>query len=81
MKENLEKMGIKKKKKKIMSFISPSLVIRHKPTRIEYTVSKLIIKKGKPIIIAYRYSNNLEKRKKKQFVNIYLKDFKSYEPV
>ena len=81
MNENLEKMGIKKKKKKIMSFISPNLVIRHKPTRIEYTVSKLVITQGKPVIVAYRYSNNPEKRKKKQFVKIYLKDFKSYEPV
>lgn len=82
MNENLEKMGIKKSKKgkknKIMSFISPNLVIKHKKTRIEYTVKKLLINKGKPTIVAYRYSN---KQKGKQFITIPLADFKKYEPV
>jgi len=80
MNENLEKMGLKKSKKKdkIMSFISPNLVIRHKKSRIEYTVTKLIIKDSKPSIIAYRYSN---KSKGKKFVTIPLKYFKQYEPV
>ena len=81
MNENLEKMGLKKSKKlkdKIMTFIAPSLVIRHIKTRIEYTVEKLNIRNGKPVIIVYRYSN---KKKGKTRIEIPLKDFKQYEPV
>lgn len=80
MNENLKKMGIQKKKGKTINFLSPHLVIRHKPTKIVYTIQKIVIEDGKPIIYAYRYYSNPE-ASKKVFVTIELKEFKDYEPV
>lgn len=80
MKENLKKSGFKKEKGKVISYVSSQLVIRHKPTKLEYTVSKVIIKNKKPFIIAYRYYSNPRKNKK-VFIKIDEKNFKNYEPV
>jgi hypothetical protein len=80
MNENLKKLGIQKKKGKIVNFISPHLVIRHKPTKIEYTIKKIKIDNGKPIVYAYRYYSKPSSQKK-VFVTIEMKDFKEYEPV
>lgn len=80
MKENLKKSGFKKEKGKTISYVASQLVIRHKPTKLEYTVSKVYIQDKKPVILAYRYYNSPEK-KKKVFIKIDEKDFKNYEPV
>ena len=50
--ENLKK-GEKKKKGKIVNMLSNHLLIRHKPTKIEYTIKKVIINGKEPIIVAY----------------------------
>jgi hypothetical protein len=80
MRENLKKSGFKKKKNKVVSYVSPSLLIRHKPTKIEYTVQKIIFLEKKPCIVAYRYYSHPDK-KKKIFIRILEKDFRHYEPV
>ena len=77
--ENLKK-GVKKKKGKIVNMLSNHLLIRHKPTKIEYTIKKVIINGKEPIIVAYRYYSKPETRKK-VFIEIPLRDFKQYEPV
>ena len=48
MKENLKK-GVRKKKNKLISMLSDSLLIRHKETKIEYTISKIGLEDGKPV--------------------------------
>lgn len=80
MNENLKKMGIQKKKGKIINFISPDLAIRHKKSKIEYTVEKILIEDGKPVIVAYRYYSR-PNTDKKVFIKIEMKDFSLYEPV
>jgi hypothetical protein len=80
MQENLKKTGFRKVKDKVVSYLSPKLLIRHKPTKIEYTVAKIILKKGKPCIIAYRYYSNPNKNKK-VFITILEKEFNKYETV
>ena len=79
MKENLKK-GIKKKKGKIINMLSSSLLIRHKPTKIEYTIQKIIMDGKEPLIVAYRYYSKPEKNKK-VFIKIPMCDFKKYESV
>ena len=79
MNENLKK-GVKNKKGKIINMLSNHLLIRHKPTRIEYTVQKVIINGSKPLIVAYRYYSK-PNTKKKVFIEIPMSDFKQYEPV
>ena len=79
MNENLKK-GIKKKKGKIINLLSKSMLIRHKPTKIEYTIQKIIIDGKQPIIIAYRYYSK-PSNKKKVFIKIPMCDFKKYESV
>ena len=79
MNENLKK-GIKKEKGKIISMLSNSLLIRHKPTKIEYTIQKIVINGKEPMIIAYRYYSKPGKNKK-VFINIPASDFKKYETV
>ena len=79
MNENLKK-GIKKKKGKIINMLSNSLLIRHKPTKIEYTIQKIIIDGKEPLIVAYRYYSK-PSNKKKVFIKIPMSDFKQYETV
>ena len=78
MKESL-KNNLKKKKGKIVNLISKFLLIRHKPTKLEYTVSKIIFEE-EPAIIAYRYHSGKD-NKEKVYITIKKKDFKDYEPV
>jgi|TARA_R110000824_G_C15214738_1_gene677003 hypothetical protein len=77
--ENLKK-GIKKKAGKIINMLSDYLLIRHKSTKIEYTIQKIIMKEKEPLIIAYRYYSKPGK-KKKVFISIPMCDFKQYEAV
>lgn len=79
MKENLKK-GINKKKGKIINMLSNHLLIRHKPTKIEYTIHKVIINDNEPLIVAYRYYSKPEAQKK-VFIEIPMCDFKKYEAV
>jgi len=79
LKENLKK-GIKNRKGKIINLLSNSLLIRHKPTKIEYTVQKIVIKDNKPLIVAYRYYSK-PGTEKKVFIKIPMCDFKEYESV
>tara|TARA_R110002167_G_scaffold279070_1_gene485007 strand:- start:359 stop:601 length:243 start_codon:yes stop_codon:yes gene_type:complete len=80
LKENLKKQGMQKKKGKIINYIAPSLLIRHLPTSIEYTVKKISFKNKSPEIIAYRYSGKKE-NSEKVYIVIPEKDFDKYEPV
>jgi hypothetical protein len=77
--ENLKK-GVKKKKGKIINMLSNSLLIRHKPTKIEYTIQKVIINDNKPLIVAYRYYSKPDNGKK-VYIKIPMCDFKKYEAV
>ena len=61
--ENLKK-GVKKKKGKIINMLSSSLLIRHKPTKIEYTIQKIVMDGKEPLIIAYRYYSKPDSGKK-----------------
>ena len=79
MKENLKK-GIRKKKDKLISMLSNSMLIRHKETKIEYTIHKILFKEGKPIILAYRYYSKPDKQKR-VYVRIEMNEFNKYEPV
>ena len=79
MKENLKK-GINKKKGKIINMLSNHLLIRHKPTKIEYTIHKVIINDNEPLIVAYRYYSK-PAAQKKVFIEIPMCDFKKYEAV
>jgi hypothetical protein len=79
LKENLKK-GINKKKGKIINMLSNHLLIRHKPTKIEYTIHKVIINDNEPLIVAYRYYSKPEAQKK-VFIEIPMCDFKKYEAV
>ena len=80
MRENLKNIASKKKDGKIINFLSPSLVIRHKGTKIEYTINKVIVDEGKPVIICYRYYKD-DDPSRKVFIRIEEKDFKEYELV
>jgi hypothetical protein len=60
-----------------------SLVIRHKPTKVEYTIEKVLLdKKGSPVIICFRnYLKRLqngEVKEKKIRQIIKKNDFKNY---
>jgi hypothetical protein len=77
--EDLKK-GIQKKKNKYISLLSKSMLIKHKPTKIEYTIDKVVFKDDEPMVIAYRYYND-PKHNKKVFIEIEMKDFKEYEAV
>jgi len=80
MKENLKKLGIQKKKGKLVNFISPDLTIKHKQSKLEYTIQKILFDEESPVIIAYRYYSR-PGNDKKVFIKIEMKDFKNYEPV
>ena len=77
--ENLKK-GVQKKKGKIINMLSNHLLIRHKPTKIEYTIQKVIIKGEDTSVVAYRYYSK-PGTGKKVFIEIPMCDFKQYEPV
>lgn len=77
---NLKKAIIKKKKGKIINLISPNLLIKHIPTKIEYTIQKIVFDDGKPLIIAYRYYSKPQSQKK-IYITIKMSEFKNYEPV
>ena len=79
MKENL-KNGIRKQDNKVISMLSDSLLIRHKKTRIEYTISKVLFKEGKPSIIAYRYYSKKGKQKR-VYIKLDAEEFNKYESV
>lgn len=79
MDENLKK-GIKKKKGKIINMLSKFLLIRHKPSKIEYTVQKIVMSDTDPLIVAYRYYSKPGSNKK-VFIKIPMSDFKDYESV
>lgn len=79
MDENLKK-GVQKKKGKIINMLSNHLLIRHKPTKIEYTIQKVIIKGEDTSVVAYRYYSK-PGTGKKVFIEIPMCDFKQYEPV
>ena len=79
MDENLKK-GIKKKKGKVINMLSNSLLIKHKPTKIEYTIQKIVMNGKDPLIIAYRYYSKPDSDKK-VFIKIPMSDFKEYETV
>ena len=79
LQENLKKLGIKKKKGKIINFLAPSLLIRHKDTKIEYTIKKVIIKDGKSSVVAFRYYN--KPPNKKVYIIIKDEDLNKYGPV
>ena len=77
--ESLEALGGKKKKDSI-DFITNQLLIRHKDSRIEYTVKKVIFDKNeKPIVVCYRYYK--PNSDKKVYINIPHNEFSDYEPV
>lgn len=78
MKENLKK-GLRKKKGKLISMLGDSLLIRHKKTKIEYTIEKILFKNNKPVIFAYRYYNG--PGNKKVYLRIEMEDFNNYEQV
>ena len=80
MNENLGK-AVKKSKSKIINYLSPYLCIRHKPSKIEYTIKKIKIVEGEPIIVAYRYYSKKPNQSKKVFIEIPRSDFKKYEQV
>jgi hypothetical protein len=77
--ENLKK-GVQKKKGKIINMLSNHLLIRHKPTKLEYTIQKVIIDGNEASVIAYRYYSKSDEGKK-VFIKIPMSDFKQYEPV
>ena len=79
MDENLKK-GLRKKKGKVISMLSNAMLIRHKPTKIEYTIQKIVMNGKEPLIIAYRYYSKPGEGKK-VFIKIPMSDFKKYESV
>jgi len=79
--ENLIKMGGKKSKDAI-SFIKPSLVIKHKEVGVKYTIQKIFFdKKQNPFVLCYRYYAPTKKFQKKVFIVLSKDEFKNYEPV
>ena len=80
--ESLLALGGKKKAKSI-DYITNELLIRHKDSRIEYTVIKVFLDdNGKPSVLCYRYyMPNKNKNKKKVYIKIKASDFNKYEPV
>ena len=77
--ENLKK-GVQKKKGKIINMLSNHLLIRHKPTKLEYTIQKVLIDGKEASVVAYRYYSK-PGTGKKVFIQIPMSDFKQYEPV
>lgn len=79
--ENLISLGGKKTNDSI-SFIKPSLTIKHKEAGVKYTVQKVVFdEKNNPVVICYRYYSPTKKYQKKVFISIDKSEFKNYEPV
>ena len=81
--ESLLALGGKKKKDGI-DFLSSSLLIRDKASRVEYTVGKIVTdENGKPVVLCYRYymPKGSNGDAKKVFIRIPSEDFTKYEPV
>ena len=81
--ESLLALGARRKKDAI-EFLSNSLLIRDKKSRVEYTVKKIIKdENGNPTVICYRYymPNKGEGDQKQVFIKIPSEDFKKFEPV
>ena len=80
--ESLIALGGKKKGKSI-DYIADELLIRHKDSRIEYTVKKVYLDSdGKPSVLCYRYyMPGKNKNNKKVYIKIKSADFNKYEPV
>tara|TARA_B100000287_G_scaffold385810_1_gene393233 strand:- start:372 stop:638 length:267 start_codon:yes stop_codon:yes gene_type:complete len=81
--ESLLALGGRKTKDSI-DFLSNSLLIRDKKSRVEYTVKKIVKdENGKPVVICYRYYMPAGKDgdTKRVFIKIPSEDFKKYEPV
>ena len=80
--ESLLALGGKKKANTI-DYIADQLVIRHKDSRIEYTVQKVFLDdNGKPSVLCYRYyMPDKRNHEKKVYIKITPDDFKKYEPV
>ena len=77
--ESLLSLGGEKKKDSI-EFIANQLLIRHKDSRVEYTVKNVTIdQNGKPIVICYRYYK--PNSDKKVYITIPHNEFSDYEPV
>jgi hypothetical protein len=79
IKENL-KSAFKNIKGKIVSLIGTQIAIKHKDTKLEYTVDKIFLEDGKPVILAYRYYSKPNSFKKIP-IKIYEKEFKDYDKV
>jgi len=81
LEENLIKMGGKKIKDAI-SFIKPSLLIKHKKAGVKYTIQKVFFdKQNGPAVLCYRYYTPTKKFQKKVFIILDKNEFKNYEPV
>ena len=81
LEENLIKMGGKKTKDAI-SFIKPSLLIKHKKAGVKYTIQKVYFdNKRNPFVLCYRYYTPTKKLQKKVFIVLNKDEFKNYEPV
>ncbi len=81
--ESLLALGARRKKDAI-EFLSNSLLIRDKKSRVEYTVKKIIKdENGNPVVVCYRYHtpNKGEGEQRQVFIKIPSEDFKKYEPV
>ena len=79
--ETLRVLGGKKELNKSISFIKPSLVIKHKGAGVKYTVAKIVFdeEKKSPVVICYRYYG--PNGDKKVYIKINQKNFSKYEPV
>ena len=79
--ETLVLLGGKKDTDDSVSFIKPSLLIKHKKAGIKYTVKRVKFNKKtkKPYVICYRYYSPNSKRK--IYIKIDEKDFNKFKPV
>ena len=81
--ESLFALGARKKKD-ALEFLSNSLLIRDKSSRVEYTVKKIVKdENGNPVVVCYRYymPPGKDGEQKRVFIKIPAEDFKKYEPV
>ena len=80
--ESLIALGGKRKADSV-DYIADQLLIRHKDSKIEYTVKKVFLDdNGQPSVLCYRYymPNNVNSNKK-VYIKIKSSDFNKYEPV
>lgn len=79
--ESLKLLGGKKDIDDSVSFLKPSLLIKHKKAGVKYTVRRVKFDKNtkKPIVVCYRYISPNSKRK--VYISISEQEFNKYEPV